>query len=123
MELELIRTYHPGGTNGTLYANSSHQCYSIELPWQHNLPQHSCIPEGRYALKRRYSPKFGNHYLLEGVEGRSLILIHPANVALTELKGCIAPVSMLTGEGRGCGSRKALAHLHALLDPVIDTQP
>jgi hypothetical protein len=39
MELVLIRTYHADGTNGKLYANNSFQCYTIELPWEDNLPQ------------------------------------------------------------------------------------
>jgi len=42
-----------------------------------------------------------------GVKGRNLILLHPANDARTELKGCIAPVIKLDGPGRGSFSRKA----------------
>jgi len=110
-ELVLERTCYPGGTNGVLYLNSSIQCYTIELPWLNNKPQHSCIPEGRYRLKKRYSIKHKVHLELEGVRGRSLILIHPANNALKELKGCIAPVTRITGEGRGTGSRAAFTKL------------
>lgn len=108
MELELIRNYYTKGTNGMLYINNSFQCYTIELPWKENLPRISCIPEGRYALKKRYSLKFKHHLLVQGVTERALILIHPANNALIELKGCIAPVSLLTGEGKGSQSRIAL---------------
>jgi hypothetical protein len=35
--------------------------------------------------------------------------LHAANDALKEIKGCIAPVSFLTGEGKGMKSREALA--------------
>jgi hypothetical protein len=35
------------------------------------------------------------------VPGREYILIHPADEALRELKGCIAPVRLLTGAGKG----------------------
>ncbi len=108
MELELIRSYYTKGTNGLLYINNTFQCYTIELPWMDNQPRISCIPEGRYALKKRYSLKFKQHLLVEGVKGRDVILIHPANDALKELKGCIAPVSILTGEGKGSQSRIAL---------------
>lgn len=108
MELELIRNYYTKGTNGLLCINNNFQCYTIELPWKDNLPRISCIPEGRYALKKRYSPKFKQHLLVCGVEGRDVILIHPANNALKELKGCIAPVTILTGEGKGSQSRIAL---------------
>ncbi len=45
-----------------------------------------------------------------GVPGRKDILIHPANDALLELRGCIAPVSVLMGEAeaKGLKSREAL---------------
>lgn len=107
MELVIFRTYHTDGTNGRLYANNSFQCYTIELPWEDNLPQHSCIPEGKYQLRKRYSTRFGQHLLVADVPGRELILIHPANDALKELRGCIAPVSILTGPGKGILSRSA----------------
>ena len=115
MELVLNRTYHTGGTNGTLTINNSFQCYTIELPWVDNLPRRSCIPEGRYELKKRYSPKFKDHLLVQGVPGRSLVLLHPANDALKELKGCIAPVSSLDGAGKGSNSRKAYKKLLQLV--------
>jgi hypothetical protein len=108
MKLEIIRNYYTKGTNGLLYINKTFQCYTIELPWMDNQPRISCIPEGTYALRKRYSPKFKEHLLVEGVAGRDVILIHPANNALLELKGCIAPVSILTGEGKGSQSRIAL---------------
>ena len=101
MKLELIRTYYPEGTNGEIFLNGNRVCSTIELPWKNNAPQVSCIPEGEYVLRKRYSPRFGQHYLLINVPGRSFILIHPANDALKELKGCIAPVSFLTGAGKG----------------------
>ena len=49
------------------------------------------------------------------VPDRSGILIHPANYALEQLRGCIAPVTTLTGPGRGIKSCKATARLHALV--------
>ena len=67
----------------------------------------SCIPEGRYVLERRHSHKFGWHLHVKAVPNRSFILIHPGNCANSELKGCIAPVSKITGRGKGVFSRKA----------------
>ncbi len=115
MELELIRTYFPNGTNGELLQNNKRVCSTIELPWFANKQKVSCIPEGRYELTKRYSLKFGHHLLLKEVKGRELILIHPANDAVKELKGCIAPVSVCTGEGKGTNSRLALKKLLALV--------
>lgn len=109
MELELIRTYHPQGTNGELLLNGDKVCSTIELPWKENKPNVSCIPEGRYELKKRYSPRFGKHLIVMNVPGRSFILLHAANHALKEMRGCIAPVTNVTGAGTGEQSRKALA--------------
>lgn len=91
-------------------------CYTIELPWLSNQPRISCIPEGKYELTRRYSQKFGWHLLVNTVPNRELILIHPANDAVRELKGCIAPVSILTAEGKGRDSKLALKKLMAVTD-------
>ena len=101
MELEILRMYHEKGTNGILRVNGRMQCYTIELPWKDNKRNQSCIPEGRYLLERRFSERFMAHILVKDVPNRSLILIHPANDAAKELKGCIAPVTALTGNGKG----------------------
>jgi hypothetical protein len=97
-------------------------CYTIELPWEDNLPQHSCIPEGRYELKKRYSTRFGQHLLVDHVPGRELILVHPANDALKELRGCIAPVSILTGPGKGILSRNAFQKVVSLVYKALEKE-
>jgi hypothetical protein len=61
MELELIRTYHPLGTNGKILCSGCLLAYSIELPWKDNQAGVSCIPEGRYGLMKRWSPELGRH--------------------------------------------------------------
>lgn len=114
------RTYYPNGTNGSLFINDKFVCYTIELPWKENEPRNSCIPEGCYAIQKRSSPKFGQHFLITNVPNRSLILIHPANHAKTELQGCIAPVTKLTGEGRGELSRKAFTNFITLVNEKLD---
>ena len=116
MKLELLRTYFPKGTNGVISLNGKPVCNSIELPWLQNQHQISCVPEGEYELEKRYSPKFQWHLQLLNVPNRDLILIHPANDAQKELKGCIAPVLFLTGEGKGIHSKSGLK---MLLDMVI----
>lgn len=119
MELELIRQYHPGGTNGEILCQTAHVAYTIELPWKDNHTGVSCIPEGRYPLSKRYTQRFGWHFLVEDVPARAEILIHPANDALCELEGCIAPVSLITGAGTGAQSRDALARLTVLVYPAF----
>jgi hypothetical protein len=107
MHLYLLRTYAPEGTNGRLMIDGHFTCYTIELPWRHNRRGLSCIPEGCYRVMQRYSEVFQWHLHLIDVPDRDLILVHPANNALLELKGCIAPVSKLTGAGQGTRSRRA----------------
>ena len=119
MELELIRTYYPNGTNGEILINGTRVCSSIELPWKNNEHKVSCIPEGRYELKKRYTASRGEHLILDKVPGRQLILIHAANDAQKELQGCIAPVSILIAEGKGSQSRIALAKVNAIVIPEL----
>ena len=119
LELNLFRRYYPRGTNGILWLQQQRICYMIERPWLNNQRQISCIPEGRYPIKKRYSQRFGWHYLVDQVVDRSLILIHPANHALQELQGCLAPVTSLSGEGLGLKSRQAFQRLQLLLDPYL----
>jgi len=54
------------------------------------------------------------------VKNRSLILFHPANNALQELNGCIAPVTKLSGPGLGLMSRKAFTKLRELVYKALD---
>lgn len=115
MVLVLKRTYFPEGTQGVLEWNGTIVCYTIELPWLGNQKRISCIPEGEYILQKRFSPKFQWHLHLRNVPGRDLILIHTANDAKKELLGCIAPVTLHTGIGKGSSSRKALDKLKAIV--------
>ena len=73
-----------------------------------------------YELRKRYTPKHNWHLILADVPNRQLILIHAANDAIKELLGCIAPVSVLTAEGKGLESRKALKKITAIVFHVID---
>lgn len=120
MVLELSRTYFPDGTNGKLECEGKFICNTIELPWKKNETKVSCIPEGEYFIKQRYSNKFKWHLEIVNVKNRSLILFHPANNALRELKGCIAPVTKLSGPGLGLMSRKAFAKFKDLVYKALD---
>ena len=104
MTILLHRTYLKEGTNGVLFYKGHFLGFVIELPWLDNKRNISCIPEGEYTLKPRFSEKFKHHLLVENVPKRSLILIHTANDAKKELRGCLAPVSTLTGIGKGLSS-------------------
>ena len=120
MVLELTRTYFPEGTNGKLECKGKSICNTIELPWRKNEKRVSCIPEGKYFIRKRYSRKFNWHIEIIGIENRSSILFHPANNALQELNGCIAPVTKLSGPGLGLMSRKAFEKLKSLVYKAIE---
>lgn len=108
MEITLHRSYFKEGTNGTLFINGKFFCFTIELSWRDNKRNIYCIPEGTYEIEPRFSKKFQHHLIVKDVKGRSFILIHPANDANKELLGCIAPVTHLSGIGKGTYSRNAM---------------
>ena len=108
MIIELYRDYGEEGVNGSLFLDGRFICHTIELPWRENRKNESCITEGAYDVMVRFSKKFGWHLHIKNVYQRKWILLHPANDAKTELRGCIAPVSKLTGEGKGIYSRRAM---------------
>ena len=117
-DLAIVRhSYSPLGTFGTLSLDDS-TFVSIERPWLHNLPNVSCIPEGRYTCKPRFYYRGGYDAVeVTAVPGRSHILFHIANCPLTELQGCIAVCSKLgviNGQWGGLSSRRAFKRFMAL---------
>ena len=116
----LHRAYFKEGTNGTLFNSDRFLCYTIELPWKDNKRNVSCIPEGQYEIEPRFSKRFKHHLILKDVKGRSFILFHPANDALKDLEGCIAPVTYLSGIGKGVYSKNALQKLLSLVYQAQD---
>lgn len=70
--------------------------YTMEPPERNNARNISCIPPGEYVCTWHRSPKYGEVYLVTGVEGRAHILTHPGNVGgdvslgyRTHTNGCI----------------------------------
>ncbi len=63
----------------------------IELPWQGNQPNVSCVPPGMYrafAVKRASNGRYA--IWLQDVKNRSQVMIHTANF-VRQLRGCLAP--------------------------------
>jgi hypothetical protein len=122
MNLVLSRTYFAEGTNGKLECEGRLICCTIELPWEANEESVSCIPEGKYVLRKRYSQKFQWHIEVVDVKNRCFILFHPANNALIQLRGCIAPVTKFSGPGLGLQSRQAFIKLKKLVYSVLEQE-
>lgn len=72
--------------------------YTLELPWRDNSRNISCIPAGIYECNFTVSAHFKRTmYLVDGVNNRTGIRIHSANLAgdktlglKCQLNGCIA---------------------------------
>ena len=111
MVIELQRLYRDGWTDGEMLINGILVCRSIELRWAKNERNISCVQEGVYPVAIIQHPKHGECLRLDGVKGRSGILVHVANDAQKELRGCIAPVFSLSGNGKGQHSKLALGYV------------
>jgi len=89
MKLKLKRVeYSLDCTFGVLKVDGEIECLTLENPWQGNMPDISCIPEGIYALIKHDSPKFGNCLKVLDVDNRTEILFHKGNTA-SDSGGCI----------------------------------
>ena len=91
------------GTYGVLTLPDGSTFHTLELPWNDNITQKSCIPPGTYKVEIRDSPKFGRCYEVKQVPGRSAILIHAGNTAGNVDKGLKSDVQgcILLGLSRG----------------------
>ena len=99
MVIWLTRTYFPEGTNGKLECEGKLICNTIELPWKMNETKVSCVPEGKYFIRKRYSAKYKWHLELVDVPNRKFIL---------------------SGPGLGLMSRKAFTKLNAFVYKALD---
>jgi hypothetical protein len=75
------------------YWTAMFSCNTLELAWNDNKRNESCIPEGKYKASKHISPTFGLCIKIHNVPNRSDILIHAGNF-YTDTKGCI-----LVGKG------------------------
>ena len=82
-------TFNEDGTYGVLVENRIPLNFrTLERPWKDNAKGISCIPEGRYLVKREVTPKHGLTWHVCDVPGRDAILIHTGNTEL-DVEGCI----------------------------------
>ena len=91
--IKLKRTdFLPDRTLGILtVTDSNNKTFSfatLEPPCRNNEKNISCIKSGKYPISRRYSQKYGWHWIINSVPNRDLILIHVGNFP-KDTKGCI----------------------------------
>lgn len=84
------------GTKGILSVDGGFTCKTLELMWNGNAKNTSCIPTGTYKCDLYPSSKFGLVYVVEDVPNRDGILIHQGNFAgaknlghKSDVEGCI----------------------------------
>jgi len=88
-KLKLVRvSEYKDATLGVLCLDARPMFVTLEDRWFDNEKQLSCIPAGKYKIKRHDSPKFGKVYLVCDVPNRSHILIHAGNTK-EDTHGCI----------------------------------
>lgn len=68
--------------------NKSFGFATLEPPSRNNEKNISCIKSGKYPISKRYSQKYGWHWIINNVPNRDLILIHVGNFP-KDTKGCI----------------------------------
>lgn len=61
---------------------------TLEPAWVENERNVSCIPPGRYTLRKRLSKRFGTHLHVEDVDVREWILVHRGNFR-KDTRGCV----------------------------------
>ena len=128
-------SYTPQYTEGWLLDDEFNRlCYTIERPWRANIPNISCIPEGRYDCYAHTRPNghdvfrliggtvVGDQDRLHPVDGKTRwgILIHSGNTA-QDVSGCIAP-GLDRDAGRVLNSRNAMQFLRDSLYPIIERE-
>lgn len=109
--LRLVRvTEHDNTTFGVLLIDDAPQFVTAEDLWRDNERQVSCIPTGKYVIRRHTSPKFGLCYVVDNVSDRSNILIHAGNTH-KDTHGCILlglQFGVLSGESAILRSKDAM---------------
>lgn len=78
------------GTDGPTFgelldSDGNRLCYTLELPWQDNAPDKSCIMPGTYQVLPNNAEK---PWRLERVPGRTQVDIHAGNT-VADTEGCI----------------------------------
>jgi hypothetical protein len=89
--VKLIRDdWNEDRTFGAIFTDEGERiCETLELPPKENRPGVSCIPEGTYLCRYRFSPaRKRKVYWVEDVPGRHAIQIHTGNTT-ADIRGCI----------------------------------
>ena len=92
---------------------------TLELPWNFNSQDISCIPEGQYKCRKIHSNKFGECVEIRDVIGRTDVRIHYGNFT-RDIQGCVLvgdSIKDIDGDGifDVTNSKRSLAKLMGIL--------
>lgn len=118
--LELRRIYENDRTIGRFSYEGKKWC-CLELPWDDNKPNASCIPAGIYHCEKYFSNKYNRECIsVKGVVDRSAIAIHQGNYT-RDILGCLLPGKYLKDiDGDGTLD---VANSGAALDEMLAVLP
>ena len=124
MKIKLKRNYLEKQTESLVevFENNAiiYLCKALELPWDANFENKSCIPAGYYPITKEIQQTRGKVIRVHNVKGRSDILIHKGNF-ITHTKGCI-----LVGESLidiNNDKLKDVTNSKATMDKLYDLLP
>ena len=58
------------------------ECVTLELPYEHNMTNISCVPKGVYKVLPRTSDKYKKHFILDDVPNRRYIPVSYTHLTL-----------------------------------------
>ena len=113
-------------TLGILTMPSGKIYNTLELAWKNNASKISCIPKGKYKVRKRTSAKYGEHFHILNVPKRDFILIHNGNF-YSEILGCVIVgkgLFDLNGDGRldVTSSKQAMKEMLSALPNEFDLE-
>jgi hypothetical protein len=127
MELTLNRTYFSRAVLGELFKGAKPICQTMELPWLGDDDGESCIPEGRYRLKPRFTNEEGWHLEVGPIPNRPRVIIHALGKA-EHHPGSIVPLGTkqvgdleLVSRTANIRLKKLVFDAHENRDPVYLT--
>ena len=98
-EIQIERAQVEGATR-SVWRIGEHTLHGIEQPWRDNLPYHSCIPPGTYALIPWTSPNHGECFAFLG----GTVTLHEEDLAPPSITRflCLTHIANTADEVEGC---------------------
>ena len=112
----------PDGTFGAFVFEGRPLCVTCENPWKNNKRVISCIPDGKYRVKKFSGPRFKDVWEITNVPNRTAILIHAANLEV-EVDGCVAAggsFALFNGVQGVANSARTIGMLRTVLPDEFD---